>query len=207
MSAGEVLTAVRFLLLLPLRLAALAPPVAEAVDRDIKRFLQPRHDLPLPAGYDQAELVKSLRHRPLRTLLYYRLRLAGGPCRALGAVLRNVYRGEPAMELICADIGPGLMFMHGFATIVNAERIGRDCQISQQVTVGYSDRGGPPVLGDRVRIGANAVVLGPITLHDDAVVGAGAVVIDDVPAGKVVGGVPARVLDGATDRYSALNNR
>jgi serine O-acetyltransferase len=108
------------------------------------------------------------------------------------------------MELICADIGPGLMFMHGFATIVNAERIGRDCQISQQVTIGYSDRGGPPVLGDRVRIGANSVVLGPITLGDDAVVGAGAVVIDDVAPGTVVGGVPARVLEGAEDRYSAV---
>lgn len=207
MPAGDVLTAVWFVLLLPLRLAALAPPIKDAVDRDIKRVLQPRHDLPLPDSYDTAELVKSLRHRPLRTLLYYRLRLAGGPYRLAGVALRNVYRGEPAMELICADIGPGLMFMHGFATIVNAKRIGRDCQISQQVTVGYSDRGGPPVLCDRVRIGANAVVLGPITLHDDAVVGAGAVVIDDVPPGKVVGGVPARVLEGATDRYSALKSK
>jgi len=95
------------------------------------------------------------------------------------------------------------MMMHGFATIIVAQRIGADCQVSQQVTIGYDDRGAPPILGDRVRIGANAVVIGPVTVGDDAVVGAGAVVVRDVPPGAVVGGVPAKVLPNATDRFSA----
>jgi len=85
-----------------------------------------------------------------------------------------------------------------------ARRIGVDCQIAQQVTVGYDDRGGSPALGDRVRVGAGAIILGPIEIGDDAVIGAGAVVIRDVPAGKVVGGVPAQVIEGAADRFSAL---
>ena len=120
-------------------------------------------------------------------------------------MLRVVYKGEPAMYIACPDVGPGLMAMHGFATIITARKIGTDCQVSQQVTIGYDDRGSPPVLGDRVRVGANAVVIGPITVGDDAVVGAGAVVVRDVPAGAVVGGVPARVLVGAKDRFSATN--
>jgi serine O-acetyltransferase len=186
---------------LPLRLA-LARGGA-ATDRDIRRQLQPRLDLPLPESYTSAELVTVLAHRPFRSILYARLRASGVPGRVLGGVLALFYKGEPALFITCEDIGPGLMLMHGFATIITAKRVGADCQIAQQVTIGYDDRGSPPVLGDRVRVGANAVVLGPITLGDDAVVGAGAVVVHDVPAGAVVGGVPARVLEGAADRFSA----
>lgn len=43
-------------------------------------------------------------------------------------------------------------------------------------------------------IGAGAIVLGPVTVGDDAVIGAGAVVVDDVPDGAVVVGNPARVV-------------
>jgi serine acetyltransferase len=186
---------------LPLRLAL--PLGGGAVQRDIFRQLQPRLDLPLPASYTTSELVGVLRHRPFRSVLYHRLRGRGVGGAALARALAVVYKGEPALFISCDDIGPGLMLMHGFATIITARKIGMDCQFSQQVTIGYDDRGAPPILGDRVRVGANAVVLGPITVGDDAVVGAGAVVVRDVPAGAVVGGVPARVLDGATDRFSA----
>ncbi len=187
---------------LPLRLALGLG--GEATQRDIRRQLQPRLDLPLPESVSAAELLEVLAHRPFRSILYQRLRLGGNAGRVIAAVLAAVYRGEPALFITCAEIGPGLMMMHGFATIVTAQRIGADCQVAQQVTIGYDDRGGAPVLGDRVRVGAGATVIGPIEVGDDAVIGAGAVVVRDVPPGKVVGGVPARVLEGAADRFSAL---
>ncbi len=52
----------------------------------------------------------------------------------------------------------------------------------------------PTKIGRDVWIGANAVILGGVTIGDGAVVAAGAVVNRDVEAGAIVGGVPARLL-------------
>ncbi len=194
---------VRGVLILPLYAVARACPASAAVERDIGRFVQPRMDLPLPTALDWPNTVRALRHPPLRSILYARLgqgRLAW----ALAArVLALVYRGAVALEINCDDIGPGMCSYHGFATIIIAERIGADCLFAQQVTVGYDDRGGCPSIGERVRIGAGAIVIGPITIGDDVVIGAGAVVVKDVPPATVVGGVPARAIEHAADRFRA----
>ena len=59
----------------------------------------------------------------------------------------------------------------------------------------------PVRIGDRVWIGTRAVVLKGVTVGDGAVIAAGAVVHDDVPAGAVVAGVPARVV-GRADSWA-----
>jgi serine O-acetyltransferase len=194
---------VRGALVLPLHLTARACPASAAIQRDMRRFVQPRMDLALPAELDRRETVRALRHPPLRSILYARLGESGLGWRLAARVLALVYRGAVALEINCADIGPGMCSYHGFATIIIARRIGEDCLFAQQVTVGYDDRGGTPTIGDRVRIGAGAIVLGPIEVGDDAVIGAGAVVVKDVPAGTVVGGVPARAIEHAADRFGA----
>lgn len=204
MTPRSVLLRLRRGLVVPLDWIAGRAPCAEALQRDALRLAQPRLDRDLPEALERGAMRDALARREFRSVLYMRLDALGGAWVLLAAVLRRIWPGQVALEFNCEDVGPGLYISHGFATIVVAERIGRDCLISQQVTIGYSDRGGPPTLGDRVRIGAGAMVLGPIHVDDDAVVGAGAVVVSDVEAGAVVGGVPARVLPGAEDRYSAL---
>ena len=67
----------------------------------------------------------------------------------------------------------------------------------QSVTIGFSDRrgkAGVPVIGDRVWIGPNTTLAGPITVGDHVMVSANSLVVDDVPPDTVVRGVPAEVV-------------
>jgi len=101
-----------------------------------------------------------------------------------------------------AQIGARFIVGHGVGIVIGEDvRVGDDCIIQQCVTLGQltldaGDKGGrfQPTLGNRVHVGANAVLLGPITIGDDAKIGAGAVVLCDVPAGCTAVGNPARVL-------------
>lgn len=117
-----------------------------------------------------------------RSLVHFRLRAAPAGARA---VLRRLYRPERTLTLDAGRIGPALFIQHGVATIVTAESIGSHCWINQQVTIGHNARG-RPTIGDRVRVGAGAVVVGPVILHDGATVGANATVVHDVAAGDTV---------------------
>lgn len=93
-----------------------------------------------------------------------------------------------------AVLGPGLMLLHSVGIVVGHEVVaGRDLVLAQGVTLGHRDGPGQPCLGDRVRVSAGSSVLGPVTLGDDAVIAAGAVVLTDVPAAHLAAGVPARV--------------
>ena len=74
--------------------------------------------------------------------------------------------------------------------------IGDDVTMLHQVTLGVSDIDEPeyPIIGNRVVISVGAKLLGAITVGDDAVIGANAVVVHDVPAGAVVVGIPGKVV-------------
>ena len=108
--------------------------------------------------------------------------------------------GEP-------EIGPGTWI--GAFTVIDGSgglRIGAGCDISSGVQI-YTHSSArrcvsgrrfdqverqPVVIGDRVFLGAGAIVNMGVTIGDEAVVAAGAVVTADVPARAIVGGVPAR---------------
>lgn len=132
-------------------------------------------------------------HPEFRTLFFHRLKQGNFLAHFLCYFFNVVYKGRTALYLECADIGPGLFILHGFATIVNAEKIGANCRIFQQVTIGYSEDK-RPILGDNVRVYAGAKVIGGITIGNNVLIGANAVVIKNVPDDCTVVGVPAWIV-------------
>lgn len=98
-------------------------------------------------------------------------------------------------------VGPRLRLHHGQALVVNdGSTIGADCVLRHATTLGHvasvhnSGSSSAPTLGDRVDVGSNVVILGPIHIGADSVIGAGSVVVNDVAPGSVVVGNPARVV-------------
>ena len=97
------------------------------------------------------------------------------------------------------EIGDGLYIGH-FGSIVLAReaRIGYNCSMAQNVTIGLAGRGaerGAPTIGNRVFIGAHSVIVGRIEVGADAMICAGSVVTRSVPPRAVVVGNPARVIN------------
>lgn len=95
-----------------------------------------------------------------------------------------------------ATIGPRLFIDHGMGVVIGeTAEIGADVMLYHGVTLGgrtTTPGKRHPTLGNRVTIGAGAKLLGPISVGDDAQIGANAVVVKDVPAGAIAVGVPAK---------------
>lgn len=125
--------------------------------------------------------------RPVRAVL-------GLPVKVLLRVLQivtGIHIDPPA------QIGPGLFIgHHGGIWISPAATLGKNCNISQGVTIGRAGRipRAAPVLGDRVWIGPNATISGPVRVGSGAVVAANSLVVANVPENGVVIGVPARLM-------------
>jgi serine O-acetyltransferase len=134
--------------------------------------------------------------------LAHALQLRGHPTLALiASTVNRVMTGVDIEPNAC--FGPGLVIMHGHGLVVNgATRVGANAIVYQQVTLGGSRHGSEgshhgrdaPTIGNNVTIYAGAKILGPVFVGDGAQIAANAVVIHDVPARAVVGGVPARLI-------------
>lgn len=136
-------------------------------------------------------------------LVWYRL------CRGLGGrpalmpvllfcylMLRRAQRRTGVHLSRHVNIGPGFRIEHAGKSYINMDTVfGAECTIMHSVTIGVSHsrhgRPGVPVIGNRVFIGPNAVLYGPIMVGDDAMIGANSVVNRDVPPGALAAGVPA----------------
>ena len=97
-----------------------------------------------------------------------------------------------------AEIGNGTKLGYGGIGVVihHNTKIGCNCMIAQQVTLGggNSRYPGVPIVGDNVYMAKGSIIMGGITIGNNVIIGANAVVNKPVPDNAVVAGVPARIL-------------
>lgn len=96
------------------------------------------------------------------------------------------------------NIGSGFYIGHFGGIIINPKSIiGKNCNISQGVTLGQANRGknmGTPILGDNIYIGPGAKIVGNVRIGNNVAIGANCVVTKDIPDNSVVVGIPGRVI-------------
>lgn len=141
----------------------------------------------------KAKLFNSLRLYSLR----------GG---AIGKICKVLYKLYSEQVLGCdipynTKIGSNFTLFHGaHGSVVNPHTIiGDDVTLRQNTTIGSksfttNEDDTAPIIEDRVQIGPNVCIIGNITIGHDSQIGAGAVVVKDVPPYSVVVGNPGRVV-------------
>ena len=102
-----------------------------------------------------------------------------------------------------ATLGSGIMLDHGTGIVIGeTAHLGHNCSVLHHVTLGGSGKKGNdrhPKVGNGVLLGAGASVLGNINIGDGCQVGAGTLVIEDLPPRSVAVGVPAKIIGRFVD--------
>lgn len=131
--------------------------------------------------------------RSIRKYQYWRRK--GGPlsglfCKVI-AVRHRFWSVVTGAEIpLNCEIGGGLLIPHPNGIVIHPDaKIGTNCLIFQQVTIGSRGRAGLPEIADHVDIGAGAKILGPVRIGHGAKIGANAVILHDVECGEVAVGV------------------
>jgi serine O-acetyltransferase len=140
-----------------------------------------------------------------------RSKLLRAPCSLLYKMLNKIVEWHCGISLpYTVRVGRRVRIWHHGGMILHAREIGDDCQIRQTTTFGVArthDNTALPRIGRNVDIGCHTCILGDIRIGDNSVIGAGAVVLKDVPPNSIAVGVPARILPGQANSAPPVTAR
>ncbi len=123
-----------------------------------------------------------------RSIFYFRTRGIIASILKIYCKKEKYFRIDRSMKL-----GGGIVTGHPYSTTLNAEYIGDDFYVNQLVTIGEA-KGKRPKIGHNVSVFTGAIIIGDISIGDNSKIGAGAVVVKDVPKNSVVVGNPGKVI-------------
>lgn len=152
---------------------------------------------PAATGYLDVVLSYPGFHAVTAHRLIHELQKTGLPL--IPRMLSNFVRFATGIEIHpAAKIGRRFFIDHGMGVLIGATaEIGDDVTLYKGVTLGGTSLGHGkrhPTIGNNVVVGTNASILGAITIGDGSRVGAGSVVVRDVPPRATVVGIPGRIV-------------
>ena len=188
-----LLGVLRFALLLPFYFCS---EEKEKLDADIDRWIKELH-IKLKSKIWQLTYLLWF-DKSFRNIFYFR-------CPSVLNVLRRILCKPDATLHFASFVdgklnnipGGGVFLIHPYSTIIPAKSIGYGCIFRQLTTIGTKGTNKPlavPTIGNNVDFGANVTCIGDIKIGNNAVIGAGSVVVKDVPDNAIVVGNPARVI-------------
>jgi len=142
-------------------------------------------------------------HKPAHFLYKHNMKL-------LARVISQVTRFFTGIEIHPgAQIGRRCFIDHGMAVVIGeTTEIGDDVTLYQGVTLGGTGKDSGkrhPTIGNRVIVSSGAKVLGPFTVGDDVKIGSGSIVLNEIPPGCTVVGIPGKIVKRYGESTDDLN--